>query len=167
DQRYVALLWGGGVAITYVAGVLAHLRYEVVSESIALLSLLASSVLGQFLACRLRLEIMASVALAGAYAAPLIVGSPSPTPTGFFVLLLSLHSWAAWTEYRWQWLHARALAVIATVVLVLGWYVTNGIVTPWSFLVHLEAVWLLLALPELLRAALRLPVSSARVWSVC
>lgn len=166
DQRYVALLWGGGVAVTYVAGVLAHLRFDVLPSWAAMVSLILSAALGQFLAYRLRLQLMATVALAGAYAAPVVVGTPSPTPTAFFVLLLSLHVWAAWTEHRWQWLQARALAVVATLVLVVAWYGENGTVSQWSFFWHLEAVWLLLALPELLRAAARRPVAVQRVWAV-
>lgn len=166
DPRYVALLWGGGVAVTYVAGVLAHLRYHVVSSSFAMVSLLLTAALGQWLARNLRLQIMATIALAGAYTAPVIVGTPSPTPTAFFVLLLSLHGWAAWIEHRWQWRQARLLAVAATVVLVWAWYSKNGIVGPVSFFWHVEVVWLLLALPELIRAWLRQPIERGRVWAV-
>ncbi len=166
DQRYVALMWGGGVAVTYVAGVLAHLRYEVMPSWVAVVSLLLTAALGQFLAHRLRLEIFATVALGGAYLAPVLVGTPSPTPTAFFVLLLALHSWAAWTEHRWQWHSARMLAVIATLMSVAGWYSENDFVSPWSFLWHMQAVWLLIALPELVRAALRQPVAARRIWAV-
>ena len=166
EQRYIALLWGGGVAVTYLASVLAHLRYAVMPAWLALTGLLLTAGLGQLLAQRLRLQLLATVALAGAYAAPVIVGTPSPTPTAFFVLLLSLHSWAAWTEHRWQWLQARAVAVVLTLLLVFGWYVQNGTVSALSFFLHLHAVWLLLALPELLRAAWSRPVSGTRVYAV-
>lgn len=166
DERYVALLWGGGVAVIYLAGVLAHLRYDVVPSSVAVVSLLLTAALGQFLAHRLQLQILATVALAGAYAAPVIVGTPSPTPTAFFVLLMSLHSWAAWIEHRWQWGQARALAVASTLILVWGWYAENGTGSAVSFFWHVEFVWLLLALPELLRAGLRRAVGRERVWAV-
>jgi hypothetical protein len=166
DERYVALLWGGGVAVVYVAGVLAHLRFEVVPSSVAVVSLLLTAALGQFLAHRLQLQILATVALVGAYAAPVVVGTPSPTPTAFFVLLLALHSWAAWLEHRWQWHQARALAVASTLILVWGWYAENGPGSAVSFFWHVEFVWLLLALPELLRAGLRQPVGRERVWAV-
>src|SRR5688572_28836596 len=98
---YTAVLWGGGTSLTYAAGTLASLRFELVSGLPAMLLLLGSAALGQFLARILRLEAFATVALAGAYAAPVLVGSPSPTPTGFFVLMLTLHGWAAWTERSW------------------------------------------------------------------
>jgi len=154
DAKYTALLWGGGTALTYVAGVLAHLRYEVFSSGAAVASLLGSAALGQFLAHRLRLEMLATVALAGAYAAPVLVGTPSPSPTAFFALLLALHAWGAWTEHRWHWHHARGLAVVSTVVLVIGWYLRSGTGPLWSFVGHVEAVWLLLIAPEVI-AALR------------
>ncbi|MFT7535807.1 MAG: hypothetical protein ACI85K_001760 [Hyphomicrobiaceae bacterium] len=166
DERYVALMWGGGVAVTYVAGVLAHLRYEVMPSWAALVSLLLTAALGQFLARRLRLEVMATVALGGAYLAPVLVGTPAATPTAYFVLLLALHSWAAWIEHRWQWRKARALAVILTLALVVGWYAEYGIVTPWSFLWHMQVVWLLVTLPELMRAASRQVVGQGRCYAV-
>lgn len=166
DERYVALMWGGGVAVIYVAGVLAHLRYEVMPSWAALVSLLLTAALGQFLARRLRLEVMATVALGGAYLAPVLVGTPAVTPTAYFVLLLALHSWAAWLEHRWQWHTARALAVFMTLVLVVGWYTDNGIVTPWSFLWHMLAIGLLVTLPELVRAASRQVVEQGRCCAV-
>lgn len=160
--RYVAMLWGGGVALTYLAGVLAHLRFAVIDSGLATVSLLASAALGQFLARVLGMQAMATVALTGAYAAPVLVGSPSPTPTAFFALLVTLHTWAAWTEHRWQWVVARGVAVALTVALVFGWYVEHGIVGPWSFTWHVEAAWLFLVAPELLTGWQRRPVAALR-----
>ena len=166
DKTYVALMWGGGVAILYVAGALAHLRYDVTGEWFALASLLMTAGVAQWLARMLQLETLATVALGGAYAAPVLVGSPSPTPTGFFILLLSLHSWAAWTEHRFQWRSARLLAVVATIGFVLAWYGRNGCEDAWSLFWHLEAVWLVVTLPELLSGAARRTVSDPRVVAV-
>lgn len=160
--RYVAMLWGGGVALTYLAGVLAHLRFLVIGSGLATVSLLASAALGQFLARVLGLQTLATVALTGAYAAPVLVGSPSPTPTAFFALLVTLHTWAAWTEHRWQWFVARGVAAALTAALVIGWYVEHGIVGPWSFTWHVEAVWLCLVGPEVLTGWQRRPVAVLR-----
>lgn len=162
--RYVAMLWGCGVALTWLGGVLGHLRFAVLSSPAAVVSLLGSAALGQFLARALGLQAMATVALAGAYAAPVLVGVPSPTPTAFFALLLSLHAWAAWTEHRWQWHAARALAVGATSTLVCLWYDEHGPVSVWSLTLHAVAVWLGLCAPELLAGARRLPVSAVRAF---
>ncbi|HEX5051658.1 MAG TPA: DUF2339 domain-containing protein [Planctomycetota bacterium] len=161
---YTAVLWGAGTAMTYVAGALASLRYGLVPDPVAMLLLFASAALGQLLARVLRFEAFATVALAGAYAAPVLVGSPSPTPTAFFVVLLTLHAWAAWTERAWSWRAARGLAVVATVALATGWYVWNGRVSTGSFVSHVEAVTLLLAAPELAAALLGGAVPRAR-WS--
>jgi len=163
---FVAILWGGGTATLYLAGVLARLRFDVLSPPAAIVALLATAALGQLLARALRLEAMATIALAGAYVAPVLVGTPSPTPTAFFALLLSLHAWAAWTEHRWRWHAARLLAVAATVVLVIGWYRENGRVGPTSFFAHIAVVWSMLSLPELLRAWLRPPIALVRTVAI-
>lgn len=160
--RYTALLWGGGTALTYLGGVLAHLRYDVVSSPVAIALLLASAALGQLLARRLGLQAMAVVALTGGYAAPVLVGTPTATPTAFFVLLLALHAWAAWIEHRWRWHAARAVAVGATAALVCAWYARHGPGPFWSFVGHVEAVWLALIAPEVLAALQRRDASRLR-----
>lgn len=160
--RYVAMLWGGGVAMTWLAGVLGYLRFAVLSSPVAIVSMLASAALGQWLARVLGLQSIATVALAGAYAAPVLVGTPSPTPTAFFTLLLTLHTWAAWTEHRWQWQAARALAVVATIGLVWSWYAQHGTGGVRSFVPHVLVVWLALAAPELLAGLRRRPVDELR-----
>lgn len=160
--RYTALLWGGGVALCWLAGVLGCLRFEVLPRPLALVLMLASTALGQWLARLSGQQAMASVALAGAYAAPVLVGNPSPTPTAFFLLLLLLHTWAAWIHHRWQWWTCRLLAVVATSLLVVGWYWDGPSPTFWSFVGHLELVWLGLAAPELLAALRRRSVDLVR-----
>jgi len=164
--KYTVTLWGGGMAMTYLAGVLGHLVFQVVPATTALVSLFATTAAGQLLARRAGVEAMATITLAGAYAAPVLVGTPSPTPTAFFVLLLTLHAWAAWTEHRWRWTSARALAVLATIVLVVGWYVKHGMGSAASSTPHTTAVWLGLALPELLAAVRRREVPAARSIAV-
>jgi hypothetical protein len=152
--RYTAMLWGGAVALAYLGGVLGHLRFDVLGEGAAMVLLLATVAGGQVLALRLRLEVMATVALAGAFAAPVLVGTPRPEPTGFFVLLAALHGWAAFLEHRFAWWVARAFAVAATTGLVAAWYWRNDPTSVTSLLVHAHAMTIVLVLPELLRAAL-------------
>src|SRR5262249_50893215 len=64
--KSVALLSGGGVAVSYLAGVVGRLYYELIPAGAALPLLVGSTALGQFLARRLRLQGMAVLALAGA-----------------------------------------------------------------------------------------------------
>jgi len=160
--RYVALLWGAGTALTYLGGTLANLHYHLLPSVPAMLSLLGSAVLGQWLGRVLRLEAFATIALAGAYAAPVLVGTPSPTPTAFFGLLVLLHTWAAYMQWRWSWHWARGFAVAATAALVAGWYARNGLSTVLSMVVHLELVLLCVTAPEWLAAFARSQV--ARPW---
>lgn len=161
--RYTALLWGGGVALCWLAGVLGCLRFSVLSPPVAMVAMLLSTALGQWLARLSGQQAMASVALAGAYAAPVLVGTPSPTPTGFFLLLLLLHTWAAYVHARWQWWTCRLLAVVATGLLVIAWYAGAPQPTFGSFAFHLELVWLGLAAPEFLAVARSRQVDLVRV----
>ena len=160
--RYVAMLWGGGTALCYLAGVAARLRYEVLGPLPALLLLVLSAGLGQWLARTLRLEAMALLALAGAFAAPVLVGSSSAVPTGFYVYLLALHTWAAVTERRWGWRWSRLLAVVATAVLAAAWLAVHPMLTPLSLVLHSSAVLLGLGAPELLQLHWRRDVDRAR-----
>lgn len=161
--RYTALLYAGGTALTYVGGCLATMYYDLVPPSAAVALLLASAALGQWLAVRLRLEAFAGVALAGAYAAPVLVGEPSAEPTRLFALLLVLHTWAAWCEHRWQWWRARAFAIVATLGLVCAWYMQTGAFGNWSLLGHVLVMVTAVTAPELLRAWRSEPLSRQRL----
>lgn len=163
--KYTALLWGGGVAIAYLAGVAAKLHYDLIGGGPALLLLLASAATGQLLGRLLRLETMALVALAGAYAAPLLVGDRSVTPTGFFVYLAALHAWSAWAAAAWSWRATRRSAVVASAALSVLWLATHAWPAPTSLWLHLEGMWLALAAPELIRLARR-RAPGAGSWAV-
>ncbi len=164
--KYVALLWGGGASLCYLAGVTARLRYELIGPFPALALLVASTALGQGLARILRMQTMATVALALGYAAPLLVGVDTGSPTGFFVYLAALHTWAAITELRWQWHLPRGLAVAATGVLSLGWLATHPPLSTWSLALHGNGLWLALIAPELLAAFARPAANAARAHVV-
>src|SRR5262245_41508074 len=88
--RYVALLWGGAVALGYLAGVVARRYYDLVPAGTAVLQLAGAAAVGQLLALSLRRELLATIALGGAYAAPLIVGAASPGPTPLFLYVAVL-----------------------------------------------------------------------------
>ncbi len=163
--RYIALLWGGATSLSYLAGVAARLHYELIAPLPALLLLVASAGLGQLLARKLQLQAMATVALAGAYAAPLLIGADSASPTGLFVYVLALHTWSAVTEGRWQWHVPRGLAVIATALLAIGWFATHAALPPLTTLLHVEAIWLGLIAPEVL-VAFRRGTATAPRWSL-
>ncbi|MFV1957991.1 MAG: DUF2339 domain-containing protein, partial [Planctomycetota bacterium] len=157
-RRYVALLWGGAAAAAYLAGLAAHLRYGLVSVPGGLAMLFAASVLGQALARRLREPALATIALAGAFAAPLLVAFPLAErgfpldPTFLLVYVLTLHFWSAWMERAWGWPTARVVGVLGTATVVGVWLFQAGAVDASTYL-HLHAYLLGLALPELLAAA--------------
>jgi hypothetical protein len=161
--KYIAQLWGGGIALTYLAGALAHLRYEILGSAAALTALLLSTALGQFLAIRLRVEAMATIALIGAYSAPLLVGEVVGSTTGVLTLYLVLHTFAALAERQWNWGIARLTAVVLTVVLMCAWLrVPHAMPLGWSLVAHIEVLWLGLAAPELWNAARRRDASVHR-----
>jgi uncharacterized membrane protein len=146
---YIALMWGGSVGACYMAGLFAYLRYELLSSPLALLLLLASTALGQWLAHILRLEALATVALAGAFAAPIWVAAGTGSLTAMVALAIALHAWSAWMERRWGWLWARAVGWLGAMHLVGFHYSTQHAALGWHDVVHLETLLLTLIAPEL------------------
>jgi len=159
-RRYVALLWGGGTAAAYLAAVAARMGYELVGPSIALLLLFGASALGQVLARKLRHATLASMALAGAFAAPLFTQSPLDARTFLCVYLLTLHAWSAWVERAWQWRGARAIGVAGTTLMACLWVAREGGQDLSTYL-HLHVYLFGLVAPELLDLARGRTVSSA------
>ena len=76
DRRptYGQLLQGGGVAGLYLTAFAAHRVYEMIDETSALVQLAVVSAIGVGLAVRARSELLASVSVVGALAAPLLIG---------------------------------------------------------------------------------------------
>lgn len=160
--KFTALLWGGGVAAAYLAGVVAKLRYDLVGPLPAVAMLAAACALGQFLARVARLPILAQVALAGAYAAPVLVGSHEDARTALLVYLLALHAWAVVTERRFGWTGARATALVATGIVGGLWLDAHGDRDVSTYL-HVHAYGLGLLFPEILDGLAGRRLSEMRV----
>lgn len=158
---YTGLLCGGAVALSYTAGVVAKIGYDLIGATPAMLLLIASTALGQWLGRLLRLEVIATAALGGGYLAPVLVGDPSDTPTTLLVYLLALHTWAAWTEHRWRWHFARAGAVFGTASIMAAWFLANAMPSELAVVLHVEAALLGLVAPELI-AVFRADVARPR-----
>ena len=119
SQRFVGLLQGGAVAVAYVAGLAATLRYHLVDPWVGLALLSAAAALGTWLARRLKVEALAGVSVMGAMAAPYLLKlthEPHVLVLGFAAVV---NSWAAWTHARWGWIGTRRSALFGA--LVLGW----------------------------------------------
>ncbi len=145
--RYVAILWGGGAAAAYMAGVVARMRYSLFPEGVALAALVASCALGQVLAQALKQRTLALVALAGAIAAPVLVGGTADSRTVLLVYLLTLHAWAWFIETRHGATGARPLALLGVPAVALLWAGTHGRVD-LSTCVHLHLYLVGLTFPE-------------------
>lgn len=165
SPRYLALLWGGGAASAYLAAIAAHLRYDLVGDTVALGLLVLASALGHGLARILRHQTLASMALAGAFAAPLIADASLANGPFLMSYLLLLHGSAAWVEDRWRWRSARVVALAGTGVVVARWLMTHGAVDVPTFLL-LHGYLLGLVAPELLRVARRRGLSRFRATLV-
>ncbi|MDJ0522972.1 MAG: DUF2339 domain-containing protein [Planctomycetota bacterium] len=164
-KTYVALLWGGGTAAAYLAGVAARLRYELVDALPALALLLGASALGQWLARRVRLQAFASVALAGAFAAPLLIASPTEDRTGLMIYLLALHGWSAWIQRVWGWTSARLVGVAGTLLVGGIWLVQHGGMDTSTY-VHVQLYLLGLIAPEIVRVARGIRVDVDTTWLI-
>ena len=148
--RYVALLWGGGAAAAYLAGAVARLRYELVGDAMGLVLLIGASTLGTVLARKLRHVSLASIALAGAFAAPMLTASTLEHASFVLVYLLALHGWSAWVEHRWSWTSARAVGVAGTLLVGGVWLSRHGALDTATYL-HVHLYLFGLMAPELLR----------------
>jgi uncharacterized membrane protein len=166
-ERYVALLWGAGVADLYLAAVVAKLVYGLVDAPLALLLAVAASVVGQVAAQRLRHQGVACLAVSLAAVAPLLTGAQSESPALLLVYLAIVHGWAAWLEARLGWSVARGVALAAVGGVAVAWFAQH-----WhrdarfALCLWAHAFQLTLAAPELLAAWRRRPVSDARRFAV-
>jgi uncharacterized membrane protein len=157
---YVAILWGGGVAAAYLAGVVARLSYGLVSWPVALALLAAACAMGQALAAASRTRALGVVAIVGAFAAPALAGVTGDPRTVLLVYLLSLHAWATALEWRRGWEGLRILGVVGTVAVAAGWASRHAGVDASTYVhVHLYVAGLLL--PEALAAWRGKPLSIA------
>ncbi len=164
--KYVALLWGGGTAAAYMAGVVAKLLYDLVGTVPALAMLVAACALGQGLARIQRSSVLAHVALAGAIAAPVIVGSPVDSRTALLVYLLTVHAWAVVAERLYAWKGARWVALAGVSLVGLLWLLEHG-QYDLSTCLHVHAYFAGLAWPEIARGFTRRGLTPAAGTAVC
>jgi hypothetical protein len=150
-RRYLALLWGGGAATAFLAGAAARLRYGLVGDGVGLVLLLGAAILGLVLARRLRHAAFGSLALAGAFAAPVLTASNLDAPFFLLAYLSVLHAGSAWMEERWRWRAARGVGIVGTLLVAGLWLARHGAMDTATYLVvHLYLLGLVA--PELRRA---------------
>ena len=163
SRVYVGLLWGGGVAIAYMAGLVGHGTYAIFSLPIAFALLACACALGQLLARVLRAETIAIVSLSGAFAVPLLLGMTDHAHLFVLVYALALHAWSAWCEHQWRWGTARIVGAAGLISLgalqVLS--MPPGSLSTWAF-AHAYLVGLIA--PDFLRAVRRQSASVVDPW---
>ncbi len=165
SRHYVALLWGGATASAYLAAVAAHLKYALVGDTLALVLLVVASAIGQLLARALRHQTLASMALAGAFAAPLIADASLAESIFVLIYLLTLHTWSAWIERVWAWTSARVVGIAGTVIVGTLWLAQNGATDTQTYLlIHLYVLGLMA--PELVAALRREPIATERQFGI-
>ena len=135
---FVGILWGGGTAVAYLAGVAARLRYDLVDPTTALAMLFGASLLGDALARKARLEGVALVAISGAVVAPLLVGDTSDHRTALLVYLLAVFAWGMFVGRRRGWWMTGAVAFVGNVAVAAAWFRTHGRVD-FSTYLHVHA----------------------------
>jgi hypothetical protein len=150
---FVGILWGGGTAVAYLAGVAARLRYDLVDPTTALGMLVGASLLGDLLARRLRLQGLAIVAIAGAVVAPLLVASGRDGRTGLLVYLLVVYAWGMFVARRRGWWLAGGVALVGNIGVAAAWLAVHGRADLSTFL-HVHAYLVGWTLPLVL-ASLR------------
>lgn len=123
---FIGILWGGGTAVAYLAGVVARLRYDLVDPTTALAMLVGASMLGDALARKAKLEGVALVAISGAVVAPLLVGSTADHRTALLVYLLAVYAWGMFVARQRGWWLTGVAAFCGNVVVATAWLTTSG-----------------------------------------
>jgi hypothetical protein len=152
SQRFVSLLQGGAVAVAYVAGLAASLRYRLVDPWVGLLLLSAAAALGTWLARRLKVEALAGVSVLGAIAAPFLLKLTREPHLMVLAFAAVVSTWAAWTHARWGWIGTRRCALFGALVLGWIWFVQAPLPLSAQRLQFLHLYTLVLLAPELLAA---------------
>ncbi len=152
SQRFVSLLQGGAVAVAYVAGLAASLRYHLVDPWVGLLLLSAAAALGTWLARRLKVEALAGVSVLGAMAAPYLLKLTREPHLMVLAFAAVVSTWAAWTHARWGWIATRRCALFSALVLGWVWFAQAALPEYAQRLQLLHLYTLVLLAPELLAA---------------
>jgi len=147
--RFVALLQGGAVAVAYVAGLAASLRYHLVGPEVGCALLAAAAALGASLARRLEVEGLAAVSVLGALAAPFLLRLTHEPHVLVLLFAAAISTWAGWAQARWGWVATRFAALLGAVVLGWTWYSAADGLALELRLVTLHAYTLALLAPEL------------------
>ena len=148
-RRYTAILWGGGVALCYLGCVAAHLRYGIVGPEPTLLLLAVVCAGGWALATRIRHEWLGCIALAGAFAAPLLTASPLDQRTFLLLYGLLLSSASGHLGRRMAWTSVRVVGFAGTVLLALTWAAAAPLRVDASSFLHAAAWCLVLGAPDI------------------
>jgi hypothetical protein len=159
--RYVAMLWGGGGALAYLAGVFAHLQFALVGPVTAAGLLLATTTAGQWMAHALGVQTLGVLMLAGAYASPLLVDATPGQPAPWFLLAAVLHAWSALAEHGRGWRLTRLTGVLGSIVLAAVWFADHRI-DAWADIVWVEGLLAVIIAPELLQSFRSRPVAAGR-----
>ena len=126
---YGQLLQGGGVAGLYLTAFAAHRVYGMIDETAAFAQLAVVSMIGVGLAIRARSQILATVSIVGALAAPLLIGGRMVAFGGdaLYVVVVLAATTALFLRFEWHglWWATQVgvgmMAVADLIRLELGW----------------------------------------------
>lgn len=111
-----------GLAGLYVTGFAAHAVYGLVPRPAAGLFMFVVTACAVALAERLDARLLAGLAWAGAYLAPVLLSTGEDRALSLFAYLLLLGAGAVWLDRRKPWPETLPLALVGTVLLYAGWY---------------------------------------------
>lgn len=132
-----AALAAGGVATLFGATVAAHTLYDLLAASLALL-LMATVSLAAILLSLLFGPLTAILGCLGAYGAPFLIQTASPSLLGLSLYLavvaMVMHSLSRWADWRWLAAENAVLALATTLGLLLLAYDAGGSPNPLALI---------------------------------
>jgi uncharacterized membrane protein len=111
-QRFVSVLYGGGMAVFYIVGFAAYQLYELMGYAPAFVAMAAVSVITFGLAMWKDEQALALLAALGGLGVPLILGIDHGQPEGFAVYTCFILAWTAGLHLRRDWRALHWLSVV-------------------------------------------------------
>lgn len=124
---FSSVLVGGGLAVLYFTVALAFQQYQLVSQTVAFLLMVAVTGLSVALALGYNRQELAVLALLGGFASPLLASSGGGNYVVLFSYVLILNVGMLVLAYFKKWPSITVIAYVATVILFAGWLVARVI----------------------------------------
>jgi uncharacterized membrane protein len=118
---YGQMLAGGGVAILYVSTYAAFIFYHLIDRPIALVLMIATTVLGAFLADREKSQGLAVLAVGGGFVTPFLLHGNADAQIALFTYVAIMIGGTVFLAHRHAWPLLNIISYVFTLLIVAAW----------------------------------------------